>query len=309
MIVDFHYHVVDRTWYHDNWWKGIAQSAVQILRSAGIEMKAEEIIDVLLPQVLDPTGEKLISNMDQAGIDTTVILPLDYGIEIGEPSISYQEQNRIFADLQDKYPEKIVAFAGVDPRRSDAKSVIRKAIEEWGCKGLKLHPGSGYYPNDVNTYQLLESIADLKVPILFHTGQVIAPLRSKYCDPIHLDDLLLDFPELTFVAAHLSVGWREGLFHMAQTRPNLMADISGWQPTATRNTEEFCQTLRRALDYFGQERILFGTDGPYYQTIMPDKEFINLIQDLPEKAPEGLKFTKEEIDAVLSGNAKKLLGH
>ena len=308
MVVDFHYHVVDRTWYHDNWWRGIANSAVQILRSAGIEMSAEEIIDVLLPQVCDPTGQKLVSNMDEAGIETTVIMPVDFGIQIGEPSISYHEQNRIFADLQNKYPEKIVACAGVDPRRSDAKSMVRQAIEEWGCKGLKLHPGSGYYPNEVNTYQLLEAIADLKGPILFHTGQVIAPLRSKYCDPIYLDDLLLDFPELTFIAAHLGVGWRESLFHMAQTKTNLMADISGWQTTATRNTEEFCQTLRRALDHFGQERILFGTDGPYYQPIMPDKDLINLIQDLPQKAPEGSKFTREEIDALLSGNAKRLLG-
>jgi len=308
VIVDFHYHVVDREWYHDNWWRGIAQTAVSILRSVGIEMNAEQIVEILLPQVSDPTGEKLISNMDQAGVDTTVILPVDYGMGIGEPSVSYLEQNRIFADLQKKYPGKIVSFAGVDPRRPDAKNVIRQAIEEWGCRGLKLHPGSGYYPNDRDTYQLLEAIADLKVPILFHTGQVINPLRSKYCDPIYLDDLLLDFPELTFVAAHLGMGWRESLFHMAQTKTNLLADISGWQPTAAKNPEEFCHVLRRALDSFGQERILFGTDGPYYQTIMPDKEFINLIQNLPEKAPDGLKFTREEVDAVLGGNAKRLLG-
>ena len=65
MVIDFHYHVLDRTWYHDNWWRGLAKSAVQILKSAGIEMNAEEIIDVLLPQVCDPTGQKLVSNMDQ----------------------------------------------------------------------------------------------------------------------------------------------------------------------------------------------------------------------------------------------------
>lgn len=308
MIVDFHYHVVDREWYHENWWNGLAQSAVPVLRSVGIEMNAEQIEEIMVPQISDPTGEKLISNMDQAGVDTTVILPLDFGIEVGEPSVSYHEQNRIFADLQKKHPGKIVAFAGVDSRRPDAKNVIRRAIEEWGCRGLKLHPGSGYYPNNRDTYQLLEDIADLKVPILFHTGQVTMPLRSKYCDPIYLDDLLLDFPELTFVAAHLSFGWREGLFHMAGTKANLMVDISGWQPTAARNPKEFCHTLRRALDSFGSERVLFGTDGPYYQAIMPDKEFINLIQNLPEKAPDGLKFTREEIDAVLGGNAKRLLG-
>ncbi|MGQ9460396.1 MAG: amidohydrolase family protein [Candidatus Bathyarchaeaceae archaeon] len=309
MIVDFHYHVVDRKWYHENWWNGIAQGAVPIAKSLGIEMKPEEIKEeIMIPQYSDPTGEKLLSNMDEAGVDTTVILPLDLGIEIGEPSVSYQEQNKIYADLQKKHPKKIVAFAGVDPRRPDAKDLIRRAIKEWGCKGLKLHPGSGYYPDDRDTYQLIDGIADLKVPILFHSGQLVNPLRSKYCDPIYLDDLLLDFPELTFIAAHLGYGWRESLFRMGETKTNLMADISGWQPTAIRNPNEFCHILRRALDSFGSERILFGTDGPYYQAIMPDKEFIDLIKNLPEEAPDGLKFTREEIDAVLGGNAKRLLG-
>jgi predicted TIM-barrel fold metal-dependent hydrolase len=53
---------------------------------------------------------------------------------------------------------------------------------------------------------------------------------------------------------------------------------------------------------------MFGSDGPVYDIVIPTKDYIQLIQNLPKDAPKGIKFTKEEVEAILGNNAAKLLG-
>ena len=91
-------------------------------------------------------------------------------------------------------------------------------------------------------------------------------------------------------------------------KPNLTVDIAGWQGTVRDNYHEFCSTLRLCLDEFTSERVLFGTDNPYMRAILPDKKFVNIIKRLPAKAPEGIKFTQEEVDLILGGNAQRIFG-
>ena len=70
----------------------------------------------------------------------------------------------------------------------------------------------------------------------------------------------------------------------------------------------FCRELRAILDYVGASKVLFGTDDPIYNTLVPTKDWIQLLKDLPANAPDGIVFTREEINAILGGNAAKLLG-
>jgi predicted TIM-barrel fold metal-dependent hydrolase len=61
------------------------------------------------------------------------------------------------------------------------------------------------------------------------------------------------------------------------------------------------------MDFVEPERILFGSDSPSFRSIMANKDWIQLLKDLPQKAADGISFTEEEITALLGGNAKKLL--
>ena len=246
--------------------------------------------------------------MDRAGIDMTVILIQDFGLALGEPKVSIEEQNQIYAEIQKKYPNRILAFAGVDPRRPIAEELIRKSFEDWNMSGLKFNSSSGFYPNSKEVYKLLDIAKEFKKPVLFHTGEMVTPLRSKFCDPIFLDDVCIDYPDLWIQAAHMGFGWRHNLFHLGSCKPNLTVDIAGWQGSARDNYYEFCSTLRLCLDEFTSERVLFGTDNPYFRAILPDKKFVNLIKRLPTKAPEGIKFTQEEVDFILGGNAQRIFG-
>ncbi|MCK5186296.1 MAG: amidohydrolase, partial [Deltaproteobacteria bacterium] len=95
----------------------------------------------------DPEAEGLLAEMDEAGIDKSVIFPVDFGVALGDPEVPIEEVNKKYSELARKHPDRLVAFAGVDPRRKDAPDLFKRCINEWGMQGCKLHPCAGFYPN------------------------------------------------------------------------------------------------------------------------------------------------------------------
>jgi len=307
MLIDAHYHLVAQEWYPEGWWQTVAYMYVNGMKALGMEMPADVVRETMIPSLWDPEGEALIADMEANGIDKTVLLPMDYWILYGEPKASLEVQLKAYSDLQRKYPDKIIAFATVDPRRPDAVDQLDRAISEWGLKGLNLYPQTGFYVNDPSTYRVLEKAAELRLPVTCHTGQLgAAPLRGKYGDPIHLDDVVQDFPDLKITAGHMAFGWHEQLFYLAGLRYNLATDVSAWQDVARANFRKFCEVLRQALDRLGPDRVLFGTDNPFVAALMSTKDYAELIRGLPQNAPEGIAFTDAEVTAILGENAAKL---
>jgi len=278
MVIDIHTHIFGKGWVPKQFFYGVARFITHEFAKQGIEESNEAVGDTLMETSDDPEAEGLLAEMDEAGIDKSVIFPVDFGV------------------------------AGVDPRRKEAPDLFKRCISEWGMKGLKLHPCAGFYPNQKEVYILLEQACELKIPVLIHSGSMMVPLRSKYSQAIHFDDLAADFPDLPIIAAHSG-----GLFGYTQmisimnVKLNIMADISAWQVTATRNYSFFCKALRELIDFTESERIFFGSDSPSLRSIMSNKDWVQLLKDLPQKAVDGVTFTEEEITAVLGGNAQKLL--
>jgi hypothetical protein len=175
-------------------------------------------------------------------------------------------------------------------------------------KGLKLHPAAGFYPNEKETYELLDVASELRIPVLIHSGSMVPPLKSKFTQAILFDDLAIDFPNLTIIAAHAGglFGYQSMLSLMV-TRPNLYVDISAWQIAALKNMEYLCRALREIMDFSGSHRILFGSDSPSLRSQMTNKDWVDTIKSLPEKAAGGIKFTEQEVAAILGGNAQRIL--
>jgi hypothetical protein len=308
MIVDAHTHVVVEGHYPEAWWAGLADLFARHFQALGRDVSPAAVRENILPRFFDPEGERLLQSMEEAGIDVSVLLPLDYGLALGDPADSLADQCRWLGALQEKYPKRLVAFTTVDPRRRGAAEFVRRSVEEWGLRGLKLHPGAGFYPNSRESYRVMEAAAECKLAVVVHTGQIVYPLKSKFCDPIYLDDILVDFPELKVQAAHLGFGWRDGLNQMGATKPNLFTDFAGWQRMATGGGESFIRALRDALDHFGPARVFFGTDGPYLRVLMKDLDFIRLLKNLPAQSPHGIGFSEDEIRWVLGDAAANFLG-
>ena len=144
--------------------------------------------------------------------------------------------------------------------------------------------------------------------LLTHTGPLPPPSRPKFADPMLLSDIGVDFPKLKVITAHMGlINWRPWA-SLAAYQPNLYGDLAMWNHFAYGKFDLFCRELRDLIDYVGVEKILFGSDGPIYDVVLPVKDYIEILKSLPKKAPKGTKFTNDEINAILGDNAAKLLG-
>lgn len=306
MIIDAHAHL----WFEDclptAFWDGMAHRVCTVRkRTRGESLTIDAVKKTMFPAYWDKDGSVLIKEMNEAGIDKTIITVLDLGIELGEAKLPIEKINEIYAEVASRYPDRIIAYFGVDPRRKGAVELLERAVRQWEMKGLKLDPAAGYYPNDALCYPLYKKAAELGIPVLFHTGATIPPFRNKYTQPIHLDDVSLDFPDLTIIAAHMGFGWWQELASMISKRSNLITDISGWQQNAIRHYPTFVKTLREMMYLVGAENIMFATDGPSFRLYnLQNKDWVKLIRQLPKDAPDGITFQEAEIELLLGKSAQ-----
>ncbi len=308
MIIDIHTHLFVKEWTPRAFFHGVARFVTPALAKQGVIESNESVGDALLEACHDPDGESLLEEMEDAGIDKSVLFVIDLGLALGEPEVSIADINKQIADLAKKHPEKLIPFASVDPRRKDAVAIFEKCIEQWDMKGLKLHPSAGFYVNSKEVYPLLERADKWKIPVIIHSSSMMVPLKSKYTQPVLFDEIATDFPDLNIIAAHAggSYGYPQ-MLPIVSMKLNLLADISAWQPFADKSYPAFCKALRELLDCMGAERVMFGSDSPSFRSIISNEDWVQLIKELPQKAPDGIVFTQEEVDAMLHDNACRLL--
>lgn len=307
MIIDIHRHLIAKEWFSDYYWNQLARMVMQLMSQAGIESTLDSVVNDFLPVLYDTEGEQHLRRMERAGIEKTVVFAYDIGKFVGEPKVPIKVHNKVIFELAKKYPDKIIPFVHIDPRRPKAIEFVKKSIEELGAKGLKLHTGAGFDPSGIETLNLVEAIADFKMPIITHAGASTMPTSSKYNNPILLDDILVRFPEVKVIAAHMGLRYRDQLFAMGRTRYNLYTEISLWQPAVQNKYNEFARAVRSALNDFGAKRVMFGTDSPFSWLMMSDKDYVKAIRDLPTRCPEDISFTDDEINSILGDSAKNLL--
>ena len=235
---------------------------------------------------------RLYEEMDIIG----VLLAWDAETATGLPPLTNDE----VADVVKTYPQQFIGFASVDPWKGErAIAEIERAITELGMSGAKFHPGiQAFYPNDRAFYPLYEVVAEAGLPALFHTGHSGigsglpggGGIRLKYSNPMYVDDVAVDFPELTIVLAHPSFPWQDEAISIALHKEQVFIDLSGWSP------KYFPPQLVRYANTLLRNRVLFGSD---YPLITPDR----WLADFAEA-----DFKDEVRPLILKENATRLLG-
>ncbi|MBL7177223.1 MAG: amidohydrolase family protein [Desulfobacteraceae bacterium] len=306
MIVDVHFHL---TLGPPEMTKLLIQALtglfLQYAERMGRPMDAETFIRQAEEKIPDPNGEKIIEQMEENEIDFSLLLMMDY---LAAPVEYIQENNKIAGLLAQEHSDRLMALAGVDPRRPNATDLLKQCFEEFGCRGLKYHPDLGYDPTSTESYELLKILNDNKGVLLTHTGPLGRDARSRLAETSLLADVVVDFPDLPIIAAHMGfINWRPWA-SLAAYNPNFYGDLAMWDEKAIGNYSFFCRELRDLIDATGVEKVMFGTDDPFNTVLRPTKEYIQLIRKLPDNAPEGIQFTTEEVEAMLGGNAAALLG-
>ena len=208
--------------------------------------------------------------------------------------------NEEIAELAHKHADVAIPFASINPHRGKEGVAAAKAlIRDYKVKGFKFHPSEqDFFPNDRMAYPLYEAIAEAKLPALFHTGQTGVGagtpggggIRLKYSNPILLDDVAADFPDMPIVLAHPSFPWQEEALSVATHKPQVYIDLSGWSP------KYFPPILVQYANTLLKDKILFGSDYP----VMAPERWMADFDKLPIKP--------EVRPLILKDNAAKLLG-
>jgi len=299
VVIDFHTHISKKCFTPNEL---VRMSVEGLAGQTGVA--PEKIMRNLEdhPTLYDSPLESLVKDMDDAGIDKSVLIANDYGLvpEFSKPRISIEEYNKWVADAAAAYPDRLIAFVGVDPRRKNAVEILEKGIQEWGMKGLKLYPPTGFYVSEPVVTPLWEKANELEIPVMVHSGPTFPQLRMKYSEPIYLEDVLIRYPNLNIIIAHCGgVLWAEEVIGLRQFRDNVFADISGWQGLAYVDKEYAMQRLVHVYSNL-RSKCLFGSDWPAFNFQINNKEWINMINNMKNV---DVRLKRK----LLGENAEKLL--
>ena len=196
--------------------------------------------------------------MDEAGLDRAVLINATAPDVTGFPP----GLNAMAADYAKADPRRLLSCGSFHPRYSTNAMADIDEIVRLGLRLIKIHPPHQlFYPNDylkgLKELELLYRAAQSHgIPIMFHTGTSIFPgARNKYGDPIHVDDVAVDFPHLKIVLAHGGRPlWMNTAFFLVRRHANVYLDISSIPPV-------------HLLQYFPRlekiaHKTLFGSDWP-----------------------------------------------
>jgi predicted TIM-barrel fold metal-dependent hydrolase len=187
--------------------------------------------------------------------------------------------------------KELIPFCTVNPHYNpDMVDIVKEFCGNRGFKGVKLYPPyNHFYPNDPVVYPVYAAAQALGVPVQFHTGSsVYKHSRIKYGNPIYMDDVAVDFPDLVLVLAHGGRGaWYDEAMTMARIHKNVYIDLAGLPP---RNFKRYFPEIERFADKF-----LFGTDW----TQMAVKEHLDRYLNLG--------YPEEATQKIIGRNAAKIL--
>ncbi|TDC91538.1 amidohydrolase [Saccharopolyspora aridisoli] len=224
-----------------------------------------------------------------------VVFTVDAEHATGHPRIANEE----VAESCAEHSDVLIPFASVDPWKGKAGvREARRLVTEHGVRGFKFHPSiQGFSPNDPMAYPLYEAIEELGVPALFHTGQTGigagvpggGGIRMKYANPMLVDDVAVDFPELRIILAHPSFPWQDEALAVATHKPFVYIDLSGWSP------KYFPPQLVHYANSLLQDKVLFGSD---YPVITPDR-WLSDFEELDMKPHVRPKILKENAVTLL----------
>jgi hypothetical protein len=241
--------------------------------------------------------ELFLAEMDAAGVQQAVLLPIDCTSAHGCRIVT----NEQVAELAGANP-RFLGFASVDPSSKDAPKQLERAIRGLGLRGLKLDPAlQRFHPDDRRlAWPLYQACAELGIPMLIHCGLSWSLLgQAKYARPLALEEVAQEFPALPIIVAHFGWPWVEEALLLALKYRNVYLDTSivysGTPRDALRHVLERqigIEVLERSLPH----QVLFGSN-------YPRADIRRSVRGL-----DALPLSPALREAVARGNAAGLLG-
>ena len=202
---------------------------------------------------------RFLELLDAAGVERAVLI--NY---VSPEVIGYTEKaNEFSGRYASADPARLIAVGGIRPDHPDPRAELRRMRADLGIRGLKLHPPhqlfftnayiDGTHPGLAEIYRTCE---ELRLPVIFHTVTSVFPrARNRFGEPLAIEDVAVDFPDLPIVLAHAGRPlWMDQATFLARRFPNVWLELSGIPP------DRLLRYLPR-LPELGAKAI-FGTDWP-----------------------------------------------
>jgi predicted TIM-barrel fold metal-dependent hydrolase len=204
--------------------------------------------------------DEMLRRMDAAGIERSFLIAAKSGPE-GHRA-SFHVPYDIVADAVRRHPDRFSALAGVDPTQGmDGVRALQRAVEDDGFIGAHLYPHwFELAPDHARHYPFYAKCVELDVPIQMQVGQSLiytADLpRRSVGQPITLDAVACDFPELKLIGIHIGIPWTQEMIAMAWKHQNIFIGCDAHSP------RYWPPELIHYINSYGQDKVIFGTDFP-----------------------------------------------
>ena len=236
--------------------------------------------------------EAMLTMMDRAGIERAMLVATKTG-QLGIPG-SYHLPYELVAEAVSRFPKRLYGLAGLDP--TEGMRGVRQleyAVRELGFIGAHFYPHwFELAPDHAKWYPFYAKCVELDVPVQLQVGQSLIydparPLKSVG-QPITLDAVACDFPELKLIGIHVGVPWTDEMIAMAWKHPNVYIGSDAHTP------KYWPASFVRYINSYGQDKVLFGTDFPVLDFERTRNEI------------EAIDFKPEAKRKLLRGNALRI---
>jgi predicted TIM-barrel fold metal-dependent hydrolase len=246
MIVDCHTHV----------WQSPDQLGQLVLG---------DIVRPTRPRSARPASTRLAGAIPAADADHhwSQVSAVDKTFVLGFKSryLRAEIPNRYVADYVNRFPQKLIGFAGIDPTESSALDEVKFSRSDLRMRGITLSPpNQDFHPTDTRAMRVYAAAEQLGMPVLIHPGSPFTEQsKMEFGRPVLLDEVARSFPRLRLIVAQLGQPWVEETVCLLGKHQNVYADVSG----LLRRPWQAYNALVSAYQYGVIDKLLFGSDFPY----------------------------------------------
>lgn len=238
--------------------------------------------------------EDYIKIMDRAGVDISFLIAARAGDFREEDSAAVPYQ-AVF-EACNVAPDRFRGLAGVDPFRGmDGVRELEHGVREYGFVGAHLYPHHfGLAPDHAKYYPYYAKCCELDVPIMMQVGHSLVynekRRRPSVGQPITLDQVAIDFPELKLIGIHIGIPWTDEMISMAWKHENVFIGVDAYAP------RYWPPQIVHYLNTYGRHKVMYGTDWP---VIDPERSMAEI---------EELGIREEAKPMLMRDNAVRVFG-
>ncbi len=188
---------------------------------------------------------------------------VDKSIVLGFKSryLNAEIPNQYVADYVNRFPQKLIGFAGIDPTESGAANEVRTCKNELRLRGITVSPpNQDFHPTDTRAMAVYAAAEELAMPVLFHPGgHFTEQSKMEFGRPVLLDEVARSFPRVRVVIAQMGQPWIDETIALLGKHQNVYADVSG----LLRRPWQAYNAMVSAYQSGVIDKLLFGSDFPY----------------------------------------------